>query len=75
MAHATRIIASVAVLAALGVGVPVQAQTPEIDALRAGAEAGVASAQFTLGFMYAMAKASRQCEGRDVKSVISRMPP
>ena len=41
MTHATRIVA-VAVLVALAVGAPVQAQTPEIDALRALAEAGSA---------------------------------
>jgi hypothetical protein len=40
MTHATRIVAAVAVLVALAVGAPVQAQTPEIDALRARAEAG-----------------------------------
>jgi len=34
MAHATRFVAAVAVLTALAVGVPVQAQTPEIDVLR-----------------------------------------
>ena len=40
MTHATRIVASVAVLTALALCVPVQAQTPEIDALRARAEQG-----------------------------------
>ena len=40
MTHATRFVAVVAVLAALGVGAPVQAHTPEIDALRVRAEAG-----------------------------------
>ena len=39
MTHAARIVASVAVLVAL-VGAPVQAQTPEIDALRVRAEQG-----------------------------------
>ena len=39
MTHATRFVA-VAVLAALALCVPVQAQTPEIDALRARAEQG-----------------------------------
>jgi len=33
-------------------GAPLQAQTPEIDALRAGAEQGDASAQSSLGIMY-----------------------
>jgi len=49
MTHATR---SVAVLVALALCVPVQAQTPEIDALRVRAEAGDAEAQLDLGFMY-----------------------
>jgi TPR repeat protein len=52
MTHATRF-AAVAVLVALAVGAPVQAQTPEIDALRARAEAGDAEAQFNLGTVYA----------------------
>ena len=39
MTHATRFVA-VVVLAALVLCVPVQAQTPEIDALRARAEQG-----------------------------------
>ena len=38
MTHATRFVASAAVLVALALCVPVQAQTPEIDALRARAE-------------------------------------
>ena len=36
MTHATRFVPAVAVLVALAVGAPVQAQTPEIDALREG---------------------------------------
>jgi len=48
-----RFVAVVAVLAALALCVPVQAQTPEIDALRVRAEAGDASAQSVLGFRYA----------------------
>ena len=36
MTHATRFVSAVAVLVALAVGAPVQAQTPEIDALREG---------------------------------------
>ena len=51
MTHATRFIA-VAVLVALAVGAPVQAQTPEIDALRVRAEAGDAEAQNNLGVRY-----------------------
>jgi hypothetical protein len=49
MTHATRFVAVVAVLAALAVCVPVQAQTPEIDALRVRAEAGDAEALILLG--------------------------
>jgi hypothetical protein len=75
MTHATRIVASVAVLVALALCVPVQAQTPEIDTQRARAEAGVASAPFTLAFMYSAGQGVRQCEGRDVRSVISGMSP
>ena len=42
MTHATRFVAVVAVLVALVLCVPVQAQTPEIDALRVRASgAGV----------------------------------
>ena len=40
MTHATRFVAAVVVLTALALCVPVQAQTPEIDALRARAEQG-----------------------------------
>ena len=53
MTHAVRIVASVAVLVALVLCVPVQAQTPEIDALRVRAESGDAVAQYDLGVMYA----------------------
>ncbi len=52
MTHATRFVA-VAVLVVLAVGAPVQAQTPEIDALRVRAEAGDAEDQHFLGLMYA----------------------
>ena len=55
MTHAVRIVAAVAVLTALALCVPVQAQTPEevFDALRVRAEEGVASAQNDLGVRYA----------------------
>ena len=52
MTHAVRFVAVVAVLTALVLCVPVQAQTSEIDALRARAEAGDAVAQNDLGFSY-----------------------
>ena len=51
MTHAVRSVA-VAVPVALVLCVPVQAQTPEIDALRARAEQGDAEAQFELGVRY-----------------------
>ncbi len=40
MTHATRFVPVIAILVALAVCVPGQAQTPEIDALRARAEQG-----------------------------------
>ena len=49
MTHVTRFVPVVAILAALAVCVPVQAQTPLIDGWRALAEEGVAEAQFQLG--------------------------
>ena len=47
-----RFVSVVAVLIAFVLCVPVQAQTPEFEALRARAEQGDAEAQFHLGFMY-----------------------
>ena len=52
MTHATRLVAVVAVLAALVLCVPVQAQPPEFEALRARAEQGAAEAQNNLGVIY-----------------------
>ncbi len=52
MTDAVRIVAAVAVLTAVALCVAVQAQTPEIDALRARAEAGGTEAQNNLGVMY-----------------------
>ena len=49
MTHAVRFVAVVAVLTALAQCAPV----PEIDALRARAEAGDAEAQVNIGVMYA----------------------
>ena len=46
-------VATVAVLVALATGAPVQAQTPELDELRAVAEQGDATAQLNLGVRYA----------------------
>jgi hypothetical protein len=56
MAHAVRFVAVVAVLTALALSVPVQAQTPEIDALRACAET-----QYDLGVMYANGEGGIGC--------------
>ena len=53
-----KIITLAAVLVALAVGA--QAQTPEIDALRARAEQGDAMAQFDLGRRYATGERRRQ---------------
>jgi len=52
MTHHLRFVAVAAVLSALVVCVPVQAQTPEIDALGERAEQGDAVAQTTLGVSY-----------------------
>jgi hypothetical protein len=52
MTHAVRIVAVVAVLTALALCGPVQAQSPAADALRVRAEAGDAEAQLDLGGMY-----------------------
>ena len=52
MTHCLRFVATVAVLIALVVCVSLQAQTPEIDALRERAEQGDAEAQFSLGGVY-----------------------
>ena len=49
MTFCTRIVAVVVVLTALVLCVPVLAQMPEIDALRARAEQGDAEAQFNRG--------------------------
>ena len=76
MTHAVRIVASVAVLAALGVGAPVQAQTPEIDALRVRAEAGDAEAQYDLGVMLGRCEGSGHypCRQADARR-LQRSPP
>ena len=52
MTHYLRFVAVPVVLMALVVCVPLQAQTPEIDALRARAEQGDVNAQYNLGVMY-----------------------
>ena len=60
-----KIITLAAVLVALAVGA--QAQTPEIDALRARAEQGDADAQFVLGFMYATGRGVPQDDVQAVR--------
>ena len=52
MTHHLRLVAVVAVLTTLALCVPVQAQDPETDSLRARAEAGDVEAQFGLGRTY-----------------------
>ena len=52
MTHYLRFVTVSAVLMALVVCVPVEAQTPEIDALRARAEQGFADAQYILCLLY-----------------------
>ena len=59
------LVAAVAVLVALAVGA--QAQTPEIDALRARAEQGDAPAQFALGVMYAEGRGVPQDDAEAVR--------
>ena len=53
MTHYLRFVTVAAVLITLALCVPVEAQTPEIDALRARAAQGEAEAQYDLGVMYA----------------------
>ena len=57
-----RIITLAAVLVALAVGA--QAQTPEVDALRARAEQGDAGAQGSLGLMYHAGRGEPEHVGR-----------
>ena len=68
MTHATRFVAVVAVLTALVLCVPVQAQTPEeIDALRVRAEAGDAGAQNDLGIRYDIGRGVPQDDAEAVR--------
>ena len=46
------LVAATIILVSLAAGAPVQAQTPELDELRALADQGNASAQFNLGVKY-----------------------
>jgi len=52
MTHAVRFVASITVLTALALCVPVQTQAPEVDGLQVRAEAGGAEALILLGAMY-----------------------
>ena len=65
MTHATRFVA-VAVLVALVLCVPVQAQTPEIDAWRVRAEQGDAEAQYNRGLIYAIGEGVPQDDAETV---------
>ena len=56
MTQADRIVAVAAVLTALVLCLPVQAQTPEIDHWRALAEQGDAEVQYNLGGMYQLGR-------------------
>ena len=47
-----KFVAAIAVLVALAAGVPVQAQTPEVDALRARAERGDSAAFYDIGHRF-----------------------
>jgi hypothetical protein len=67
MTRATRFVAVVAVLAALALCVPVQAQTPAADALRVRAEAGDAVAQYNLGVSYANGRGVPQDDAEAVR--------
>ncbi len=60
MTHATRFVAA-AVLVALGLCVPVQAQTPGIDALRVRAEQGDAEAARWYRLAADQGNAEEQC--------------
>ena len=53
MTHATRFVAVVVLVALVLLNVSCEAQTPEINALRALAEQGNVDAQWGLGVMYA----------------------
>ena len=67
MTHYLRFVTVVAVLSALVVCAPVQAQTPDIDALRARAEQGNFLAQYDLGFMYDTGDGVPQDDARAVR--------
>jgi hypothetical protein len=67
MTHHLRIVAVVVVLTALALCVPVQAQTPELDALRARSEQGDADAQFILGVMYDNGRGVAQNDAKAVR--------
>ena len=62
-----KIITLVATLVALASGAPLQAQRPEIDALRARAEQGDAVAQGLLGVMYATGRGVPQDDAEAVR--------
>ena len=61
------LVATVAVLVALATGAPVQAQTPELDELRARAEQGHAEAQYNVGFRYSTGEGVPQDDAEAVR--------
>ena len=68
MTHHLRFVAVVAVLTALVLCVPVQAQTPEeIDAMRRAADQGVALAQYNLGVSYETGRGVPQDDAEAVR--------
>jgi len=69
MTHAVRIVAAVTVLMALVVCVPMQAQTPEIDALIDRAEQGDAVAQWRLGIFHYLGNGVPQDDAEAVRWV------
>jgi hypothetical protein len=73
MTHATRFVAD-AVLVMLAAGVPVQAQTPEIYALRVRAEAGDAEAQLDLGVRCYTGRGVPQDDAEAVRSAVGGPP-
>ena len=66
------LVATVAVLVALATGAPVQAQTPELDELRALAEQGHAEAQYIFGLSYDIGKNVRRTTPRRSGGIGSR---
>ena len=67
MTSHARAVALVAIFVALATSAPLQAQTQEIDALRARAEQGYAAALNNLGIMYAGGRGVPQDDAEAVR--------